>query len=556
MLLGSISNAPYVFTATGQAAGSYALTATVTDRSGLSGTSAPVNVVINPGTGAPYALTAREVTPAFYNMPGAFNGALPALLSQTGVFTNTSNMDPSPGLIPYAPNTPLWSDNAVKSRWMSVPYDGGLATPDQQIGYASAGQWTFPSGTVFVKTFSLVVNETNSNVPLHRLETRLLVRDTNGTVYGVTYKWRADNSDADLLDASLNENILITNATGVRTQTWYYPSPADCLTCHTPVANYVLGVNTRQLNASFTYPNSGVTDNQLRVLNQLGLFNPAIDEATIPNLVKMVSVTNLNASLQDRVRSYIDANCSQCHQPTGPGPSFDARYDTPLTNQNLINGSVIANLGLDNVHVVTPDDIWRSMLYQRANSLIPGVKMPPLARNLVDTNALATMADWINSLPGTPALAPSAIDPAGGQFAGLVNVTILPPNTNATIYYTLDGSLPTTNSLIYSGSIVLTNSATVTASAFESGFNNSVATSDLFTVVPPIVFISPPTFTNGVFQLELSAATNENYILQASTNLTQWTSISTSTPTSSQFYLTDPNTTNFTRRFYRVLLQP
>jgi hypothetical protein len=106
---------------------------------------------------------------------------------------------------------------------VSVPNAGGAPGPSQQIGFAPTGSWIFPAGTVFVKTFQLNTDTSNANV-LHRLETRLLVRDLNGAVYGVTYKWRADNSDADLLSSSLNENIIITNAGLTGTQTWYYPS--------------------------------------------------------------------------------------------------------------------------------------------------------------------------------------------------------------------------------------------------------------------------------------------------------------------------------------------
>ncbi len=412
---------------------------------------------------------------------------------------------------------------------------------------------------MFVKNFDLVVNETNASVPLRRLETRLLVRDIDGTVYGVTYKWRTNNSDADLLTTSLSEDILVTNADGVRTQTWYYPSPADCLVCHTPVANYVLGVNTRQLNRNLTYPATGNTDNQLRTLNRVGLFNPAINEAAIAGYAKLSALTNLSASLEDRARSYLDANCAQCHQPNGPvtHANFDARYDTPLISQNITNYPVSGSaLGIsDNACIVKAQDIWRSVLYDRINTNYPTVKMPPLARNLIDTNAVQVFADWINSLPGTPALAPPTITPAGGTFAPSVNVTLQSTNSSASLYYTLDGSLPTAGSFLYSAPFVLTNDATVTASAFGTGFDNSIATRASFVINPPIFFTSGGFFSNNVFQLGLSAVPNNNYVLQATTNFVDWTPLNTNLATTNLFNLYDPGATNFPYRFYRVLQQ-
>ncbi len=549
--LGSVSNAPYTVTATGLAAANYSLAAVAVDSTGLSSTSAPVNITVATGSGLPYGLTNRSVAPAFFNMPTTVNGSLPPLLSLTGVFSNTPSMTLTNSFIPYAPNTPLWSDAAAKTRYFAVPNNGGVITPDEQISFAPTNSWTFPAGTVFVKNFYLVVNETNASVPLRRLETRLLVRDVNSQVYGVTYKWRADNSDADLLPDSLSENILITNATGVRTQTWYYPSRADCLTCHTPVANYVLGVNARQLNGNQTYPATGVTDNQLRTLNRIGLFNPAINETNIAQYNKMSALTNLAASLESRARSYFDANCSQCHQTGGTGPTFDARYDTPLANQNIIYGGL--DPLSDNQAMVVPRDIWRSEMYQRAGSLANGVKMPPLAKSLLDTNALAVMADWINSLSGTPALAPPTITPNGGSYIASINVAVQSPATNVFIYYTLDGSLPTTNSLLYTGSFTLLNTATVSASAYATGYINSVTMSALF-LVEPLHFTSQG-FTNNLFQLGFFGTAGSNYVLQATTNFVNWTPIATNTAITNQFNLFDVKATNYSYRFYRVLRQ-
>ncbi len=548
VFVGSATNLPYAVTATGLSAGSYSLTAVAISSSALVSTSAPVHITVNVGSGQPYGLTSRGTTPAFFNMPTTSIGALPPLLSQTGVFGDTAGMVPVPGLIPYVPNVPLWSDTAVKTRYLGLPNNGGGTTPNEQIAFAPTGYWTFPAGTVFVKTFQLNTDTSNSNI-LRRLETRLLVRDINGAVYGVTYKWRPDNSDADLLSSSLYEDIAITNASGVSTQKWYYPSPSDCLSCHTPVANYVLGLNTRQLNGNDTYAATGVTDNQIRTFNRLGLFNPAFDETGITNFEKLSALGNANTNLQERVRSYLDANCAQCHQPGGSGITFDARYDTPLASQNLINGGLNGN----GLAMIVPRDIWRSVIHQRMDTTNAVIRMPPLARQLVDSNAVDILEAWINSLPGTPAEAPPTIAPNGGLFFNNAGIVLTAPDTNATIYYTFDGTTPTTNSYLYSNAFNLTSNAVVSASAFRTGYVNSMTANATF-FIQPVRFASQG-FSNGVFHLQFLGATGSNYVLQTSTNLMDWTPLATNPATTNLLEFIDPSASNFGKRFYRVLQQ-
>ena len=321
---------------------------------------------------------------------------MPKLLSQTGAFADLEKLQPADGLIPYSVNSPLWSDGAVKLRWMALP-------SDSKIHFSAKGEWTFPAGTVFVKNFSLPIDDTNPNI-LHRLETRLLVRDASGYVYGASYKWRADNSDADIVTAGTNEDIAIATATGTRTQRWFYPGRQDCLTCHTPQSGGVLGVKTRQINGDFKYPD-GVTDNQLREWSRLGLFDTKLIELAIPFYAKLVSLTNTAAPMQLRVRSYLDANCSMCHRPGGAGAFFDARFDTPLRLQNLINGPVQNPLGILGAKVIVPGDTNKSMLFHRV-SIVGQNQMPPLAKNVVDTNAVAVIGKWISSLHNAVASLP------------------------------------------------------------------------------------------------------------------------------------------------------
>ena len=160
----------------------------------------------------------------------------------------------------------------------------------------------------------------------------------------------------------------IKSATGeIQEQTWYYPSRQDCLTCHTASAGGVLGVKTRQLNRSFTYP-TGVADNELRTWNHLGLFAPAFKDAEVGEFPALAAIDDTTRSLEDRARSYLDANCAQCHRPGGTVANFDARYDTPLEKQALIDGPVLIDQGIDRPRVISPHDIWRSIAYMRIDT--------------------------------------------------------------------------------------------------------------------------------------------------------------------------------------------
>jgi uncharacterized repeat protein (TIGR03806 family) len=339
--------------------------------------------------------------------------SFPSLLSQTGAFRDVRTLDPHPALLPFDLNTPLWSDGAVKTRWLAVPNDGAPYGPAERIGFAPTGEWTFPEGTVFVKTFELPLDDTNPGVR-RRLETRLLIRDATGGVTGVTYKWRADQAEADLLpdggpDEGLTEEFDIRTATGTRRQTWYYPSRADCLRCHNPTANFVLGVKTRQINRSYRYSSTGIADTQLRTWNHLELFDPPLAEADIPLLPRLAPIGDASATLEHRVRSYIDANCAGCHRPgLFTHGTFDERFDTPLSEQGIIDGFVFNSVGIPNGRVVVPGDVSRSVMHRRISVVGSPDQMPPLARNTVDAEAVALLEAWI------AALAPSGGGGSGG----------------------------------------------------------------------------------------------------------------------------------------------
>jgi mono/diheme cytochrome c family protein len=312
----------------------------------------------------------------------------PQTLSAAGVFADLGSLIPYAGIVPFDINVPFWSDNAIKSRWFSLPNTNLTFTFNREAS------WVSPTTTVWIKHFDLLLT---SGVPAsaRRVETRLLVKNDDGNGgYGVTYRWGTSTSDAALvLGAGQDEEFVINDGGTIRTQVWHYPSRSECLTCHKTVAGFALGFNTPQMNKSFSF--GPPSTNQIMALSDAGYFSSPV--TNYHTLRSLASAGDTAVSLEYRVRSYFQANCGQCHLPGGGTPvAWDARVFTPVSQANIINGDVT---GPEPWRFISPGQTTNSMALARI-SIRGDFQMPPLASSVVDTGAVALVASWINALAG------------------------------------------------------------------------------------------------------------------------------------------------------------
>ncbi len=320
----------------------------------------------------------------------------PARLSELGVFTDLERLEVAEGIFPYTVNAPLWSDRARKRRWMAIPNDGDFDRPEEKISFNSEEDWEFPEGTVFIKHFDLPTSYSDPT-QVTKLETRFFVMAKNNTAYGLTYRWNEEQTDAFLqLERTDTLFNIFDEGEIVATQRWDFPGRDQCLSCHNANANHVLGVKTHQLNSELYYPHSGVTDNQLKYLSDHGIINVSNDNwASYP---KAYHLSDDRASLDDRIRSYLDANCASCHRAGGvSGVTMDLRFHTPLVARNIVELPTRSQTSNHDNLLVEPGNHAGSELWIRDRSTDTD-RMPPLGRYLVDEEYISALATWIDGL--------------------------------------------------------------------------------------------------------------------------------------------------------------
>jgi hypothetical protein len=271
-------------------------------------------------------------------------------LSTEGLYDDIAGGVIAHDAIEIRPQFALWSDGAEKQRWVQLPAGGRIDTTDMD-------HWLMPVGTKLYKEF---------RVGGQRVETRVIERVSESEYRFAPYAWLADGSDALLVPDGATDVLGTGHA---------IPGRDVCIACHQSEPGRALGVSALQLSD---------------MLDELPLTVPTHERFTAPPALGV-----------------LHANCGHCHTDGGVASFQQLRFSIadariPVEQTGPYRSIVGAPLEVWQQppfqYRVVPGDPMASAIHFRMASTTPGERMPAIGSDVVDTEGLRLVDDWIRSL--------------------------------------------------------------------------------------------------------------------------------------------------------------
>lgn len=305
------------------------------------------------------------------------------------------NLTPSMNVISYEPASGLFTDYALKKRFVWMPSDvKATYNADNKV-------LELPIGTVLIKCFYYNTIQPGNTTKI--IETRLMIRKSDRW-YFYEYIWNDAQTDADLVsgadfDNGGNQTFNFQKPNGdIVAENYRIPSESECYACHkinevrTPI-----GIKPQNLNHNFNY-NEG-SKNQLQKLVEQGYL-----ESYPSTIVSTVDYHDTTQPIELRFRSYVDANCAHCHQDQGRCDYRALRLGFAQTvNPTMMGVCVEADEILSPTlqKIITPGYYAKSIMHYRLNSVDESERMPLLGRTIVHDEGIALIQEYISSLTQT-----------------------------------------------------------------------------------------------------------------------------------------------------------
>lgn len=298
------------------------------------------------------------------------------------------DQNPVYGVLPYKPISTLFTDYALKKRFVWVP-TGSMGT------FSESGDiFDLPIGSILIKTF--YYDNVLPNNDRLTIETRIMILKQEGWIFA-DYIWNEDQTEAFFnLDGGFVEVNWLQDGQP-RFTNYRIPGESECLICHKAFDEAIpIGIKPQNLNSDYAFED-GVS-NQLQKWVDIGY----LDNNIPANINTVVDWQDASFSLDERARSYLDINCAHCHSDRGHCDYRSLRldYDDTVSAANL---GVCVDPdtpipGYEDDKIITAGDAQNSILYYRLTTNKEQYRMPLRGRSITHDESLELIEEWINGL--------------------------------------------------------------------------------------------------------------------------------------------------------------
>jgi uncharacterized repeat protein (TIGR03806 family) len=307
-------------------------------------------------------------------------------LADYGFFDDAAADIPATGVVAYDLINPLFSDHAIKHRFVYVP-------KGKAAEYSPDSVMDFPVGSALIKTFAFAPDLRAPGVREYKVETRVLIHKADGWA-AFPYVWNAEGTEATYAPAGGHQAISVVGPTGAAlTIDYAIPNKNQCKTCHQN-GDAVLPIGPKARNLNHDGP-AGV--NQIADWQARGIL------ADVPEAVPAAAaVYDVTLPVAERARAYLDINCGHCHNATGSASNSGLWLGSGEASDVKIGiGKHPTAAGRGSgamLYVIAPGDPDHSIMPYRMASDEAGVAMPELGRSVIDDPGVALVREWIESM--------------------------------------------------------------------------------------------------------------------------------------------------------------
>ena len=470
---------------------------------------------------AAYTINPPAATPTFSLAAGTYTSTQSVSIADSTagatIYYTTNGSTPTTSSTVYSGPISVSTTETINAIAVATGFStSAVATAAYTISTATQASTPVitPSGGVYNSAQSVTISDATPGAAIY-----YTINGTTPTAASTLYKSPITIANSFTLQAIAVASGLSNSAVATATYSLVDATPVLSLAAGTYTGTQTLTITCASPTAGIWYTTNGINPQA----------NPAVaTKYTGPITISATETVKVQAIQTGFTASPI-VSASYTIQPGTAAPVFSpAAGSYGPAQQVTISDSTAGAVIYYTADGSTPTT--SSAVYAGPITVAASQTLQAIAATSASTASSVTVAAYtING----PAAAPG-FSLLPGTYTGTQTVSITDSTAGATIYYTTNGSAPTTSSTVYAGPISVSVSETINAIAVASGYSTSAVSSATYTIssqaAAPVISPAGGTYT-GAQAVTLTDSTP---------GATIYFTVDGSTPTTASFFYTAP----------------